>query len=233
MEGASLFLASASPRRRQLLAEAGIAFELFVVPADEDGLTEAYRGPLDELGEHLAEAKAVVARDELRRLGKHGLILASDTTVLLDGASLPKPRDRAEARRMLETLRGRVHTVATGVALGSTDSDAVRRASSRTRVLMRDYSDAEVEAYVATGDPLDKAGSYSIQHPDFHPVATITGCHLGVIGLPVCIVAALVGRGALPPVDGATDCCAWSPACTRPFPTPSAVHRDRVGGEPA
>ena len=96
---------------------------------------------------------------------------------------------------MLERLRGRVHTVATGVALGSTDADAVRRASSQTRVLMRDYSEAEVEAYVATGDPLDKAGSYSIQHPDFHPVATITGCHLGVIGLPVCIVAALL----LPP----------------------------------
>jgi len=133
---------------------------------------------------------------------------------------------------MLEALRGRVHTVATGVALGSTDSDAVRRASSRTRVLMREYSVAEVEAYVATGDPLDKAGSYSIQHPDFHPVATITGCHLGVIGLPVCLVAALVGHGSLPPVDAATGWCVWSPACTRPFPTPTAIHRDIAGGEP-
>jgi septum formation protein len=221
-----LFLASASPRRRHLLAQAGVAFELLVAPVDEEALTAAYGGPLELLGEHLAGCKARAARKVLRAAGRRGRILAADTTVLLDDASLPKPRDLAEARQMLERLRGREHVVATGVALASTEADDLTSATSSTRVLMRDYSDEEVAAYVASGDPLDKAGAYSIQHPDFHPVARFTGCHLGVIGLPLCIVAALLGRGALPPalVEGR---CSWSPGCTRPFPSSAVVHRAR------
>ena len=165
---------------------------------------------------------------------------------------------------MLKTLRGREHVVATGVALAPLavgersrdtgsgrppDATTLVSATSATRVLMRDYSDAEIAAYVATGDPLDKAGAYSIQHPDFSPVAEISGCHLGVIGLPICIVARLLGRGKLPPMAPLGDhrsalrpphpplsrgergpggevgptLCVWSPGCTPPLPTEAAI----------
>lgn len=229
-----LYLASSSPRRRELLARAGILFEPLVVPVDEDALTAAYPGPLEHLGEYLACEKALAARDALARAGKvPGTVLAADTTVLLDGRSLPKPRDAEEAVRMLETLRGREHVVATGVAVAPPGEQPPVSATSATRVLMRDYSDEEIAAYVATGDPLDKAGAYSIQHPDFSPVAEISGCHLGVIGLPVCIVARLLGRGRLPPLaplgvrrtplPPGRALCVWSPGCTPPLPTEAAI----------
>jgi septum formation protein len=221
-----LFLASSSPRRRQLLAAAGIAFEPIVAPVDEDALTQDYRGPLEQLGEYLARAKSVAARNLLRAEERWGLVLASDTTVLLNGRSLPKPRDLAEAEGMLRTLRGREHVVATGVALMETSRDDVLSGTSATRVLMRAYGNEEVAAYIDSGDPLDKAGAYSIQHPTFHPVAAIRGCRLGVIGLPVCLVAAMLGHGPLPPVtaDDGDGCCIWSGQCTSPFPGPGSLH---------
>jgi len=227
---ATLYLASGSPRRSQLLAEAGIAFERFVVPVDEDQLTELYTGPLALLGEYLAQRKALAAFDALQPRQPEALVLASDTTVLLDGHSLPKPRDTVEAGEMLRTLRGREHVVATGVALAGPQSGKLVSGTSATRVLMRDYGDDEITAYVATGDPLDKAGAYSIQHPNFHPVAAIDGCHLGVIGLPVCLVSALLGRW--PSVDAAIfaagaelQACPWSAQCHPPLPAVTSLQR--------
>lgn len=227
---ATLYLASGSPRRSQLLTEAGVDFERFVVPVDEDQLTESYTGPLALLGEYLAQQKALAAFDALQSRHREALVLASDTTVLLDGRSLPKPRNLAEAEEMLHTLRGREHVVATGVALAGPDPGKLISGSSATRVLMRDYGDDEIAAYVATGDPLDKAGAYSIQHPDFHPVAAINGCHLGVIGLPVCLVSALLGRW--PAVDVALftqgaklPACPWSAQCHPPLPAVTVLHR--------
>ncbi|HZC04945.1 MAG TPA: Maf family protein [Ktedonobacterales bacterium] len=218
-----LYLASASPRRSQLLGAAGIAFEQFVTPVDEDALSEAYQGPLLALGEYLAREKALAAWRALRAQGRAGRVLASDTTVLIGGRSLAKPAHHDEAHTMLSHLRGREHTVATGVALIDPQRGTIRSATSATRVLMRDYSDEEIAAYVATGDPLDKAGAYSIQHPDFQPVATLAGCHLGVIGLPVCLVNLLLngGRSArivqAPPPHGGAD-CPWSAQCRPPYP---------------
>ncbi|MGH2514252.1 MAG: Maf family protein [Ktedonobacterales bacterium] len=218
-----LYLASSSPRRQQLLTAAGIPFILHAAPVDEETLTTEYTGPLERLGEFLARQKADAARASLQRDGLDGVVLASDTTVLIDGRSLPKPRDLTEAAAMLRTLRGREHTVATGVALASIESKSVRSATSATRVRMRNYSDSEIAAYVTTGDPLDKAGAYSIQHPAFSPVASITGCRLGVIGLPVCLVAALVNGALLPPDSPSRDgVCPWSPFCAPPFPGPDA-----------
>jgi MAF protein len=217
-----LYLASSSPRRRQLLTQAGIAFELFVVPVDEDALTAGYTGDLATLGQYLALAKALAAREELVKQNKWGRILSADTTVLLDGRSLPKPRDLAEAETMLRDLRGREHIVATGVALAE-ENGCVVAATATTRVLMRDYSDEEIAAYVATGDPLDKAGAYSIQHPGFHPVAAMHGCHLGVIGLPICLVSTLLNHttlpgAAAPDLRHRPGTCPWSGACTPPYP---------------
>lgn len=246
----TLYLASASPRRSQLLRLAGISFERYVAPVDEDALTEAYRGPLTLLGEYLARRKAEAAYAALRAEGrKLGYVLASDTTVLLDGRSISKPRGHIEATVMLKTLRGREHVVATGVALidpfaGEDETQdkgyIMRSATSETRVAMRPYSDEEIAAYVATGDPFDKAGAYSIQHPDFQPAQSFRGCHLGVIGLPLCLVHALLKQsGAMrllrimrepPPVaEGAV--CPWSAACTPPLPMPAAIHMKRQGND--
>jgi septum formation protein len=205
-----LYLASSSPRRQQLLAQAGIHFSRLAAAVDEEALTASYRGEPGELGQYLATAKALEARDALVKSGKRGRILTADTTVLLEGRSLPKPRDSAEAAAMLRDLRGREHIVATGVAL-TEENGCIVAATSTTRVLMRDYSDAEISSYVASGDPLDKAGSYSIQHPAFQPVRAISGCHLGVIGLPMCIVNALLNQSPVPP---ACKGCPWSSECT-------------------
>lgn len=220
----TLYLASASPRRRQLLSEANIAFVPHVVPVDEAALTASYRGPVEHLGEHLARHKALATRHDLHARGRDGLVLASDTTVLLDGRSFPKPADANEAITMLRALRRREHVVATGVALAQPNGGAICTTSSFTRVCMREYTDDELLAYVASGDPLDKAGAYSIQHPGFRPVASFSGCYLGVVGLPVCIVAALLGRATLPPVSAtesaslATAHCIWSHRCLPPYP---------------
>ncbi len=224
-----LYLASASPRRSELLTRAGIAFERLLAPIDEDALSERYAGPLERLGEYLAREKALVALRVLADSGRQGRVLASDTTVLLDGRSLAKPHDLAEAELMLRTLRGREHIVATGVALAGHDPKYVVSATSETRVLMREFGDAEIAAYVATGDPLDKAGAYSIQHPGFSPVERFTGCHLGVIGLPVCLVGALVGHWPPDPLTGELPLaeplpCPWSATCTVPLPAASSIH---------
>lgn len=231
----TLYLASASPRRRQLLSEAGISFELFAVPIPEEDLAEQYSGPLERLGEYLAREKARAAEEALAKAGKSGVVLASDTTVLLDGRSLAKPRDPAEAETMLRTLRGREHIVATGVALAGPEPGRLVSATSATRVLMRSYSDDEIAAYVATGDPLDKAGAYSIQHPDFQPVERITGCHLGVIGLPLCLVGALLGAWPqLPQADeqGTLPPCLWSPQCSPPLPAAAGIYETLPGSPP-
>jgi MAF protein len=236
-----LYLASASPRRSQLLGRAGIVFERYVAGVDEDELSALYNGPLERLGEFLAQRKAVAAMHALVEEGQTGLVLAADTTVLLDGRSLPKPRDATEAAEMLRTLRGREHVVATGVALGGPELARLVSATAATRVLMRDYSADEIAAYVASGDPLDKAGAYSIQHPHFHPVARISGCHLSVIGLPICLVGALLGHwpvlpNLLPPSlareGGALAPYLWSAECCEPMPPASSIHfvqTDTVG----
>ncbi|HEX6818707.1 MAG TPA: Maf family protein [Ktedonobacterales bacterium] len=221
----TLYLASTSPRRRQLLRDAAIPFELVEAPVDEDALTTRYAGPLSQLGPYLAREKALAGRVALLQARKAGLVLAADTTVLLDGESLAKPADHEEATRMLLRLRGRTHTVITGVALTATGTDECVTASSSTDVVMRAYSDEEMTAFVATDDPLDKAGAYSIQHPDFQPVQEFHGCHLGVVGLPMCIVEALVASGPLPPQSGPNGAsCRWSAQCTRPLPGPGSVH---------
>lgn len=230
----TLYLASSSPRRRQLLGETGIPFQIFFVSVDEERLTEEYAGPLEQLGEYLAQQKALATQRALLAEGREGLVLASDTTVLLDGKSLAKPGDAEEAVAMLRTLRGRTHVVATGVALAGPGEGKLRSGTSATRVQMRDLSDDEIAGYVASGDPFDKAGGYSVQHPGFQPVAHTDGCYLGVVGLPVCIVAHLLGHGSLPPcaephaasVSAAshTACqCVWSATCSEPHPTPDAI----------
>jgi septum formation protein len=121
-----------------------------------------------------------------------GWILAADTVVALAGVSLGKPADAADARSMLRRLRENVHPVHTGVTLydAATDRTFTRRVT--TEVWMRPYSDAEIETYIASGDPFDKAGGYAIQHAGFAPVARVDRCYANVMGLPLCAVIALL-----------------------------------------
>jgi septum formation protein len=119
------------------------------------------------------------------------LVLTADTVVDFDAESLGKPVDAAEAREMLLRLREGRHQVHTGVALvGPGGETRVRRVT--TDVAMRPYTDAEIEAYIATGDPTDKAGAYAIQHQGFHPVAQLKVCYANVVGLPLCAVVILL-----------------------------------------
>ncbi len=199
----SLVLASASPRRRELLAALGVPFE--IDPADVDE-TSAERDPA-RLAESLALLKArAVAR---RRPGD--IVIGSDTVVALDGRLLGKPADAPEARAMLHALRDRAHEVVTGVAVVAPGGIEVV-AHERTAVVMRAYSDAECEAFIARGEPFDKAGGYAIQDAAFRPVARIEGCECGVMGLPLWTLARLLRGAGIGGGDPALDRCAGCPA---------------------
>ena len=147
---------------------------------------------------------------------KNGLVVAADTVVALEGEVLGKPRDAAHAVEMLRRLRDRMHAVHSGVTVADAASGRAAIYLSDTAVWMRDYDDAEIEAYVAGGDPLDKAGAYAIQHADFHPVARIQGCFTGVVGLPLGVLSdGLAHFGVALPVDLAAVCRGWTgfPCC--------------------
>ena len=189
MSAPRLVLASASPRRRELLASLGVAFD--IVPANIDETPRPGEPPLAYAQRLSAEKAAAVARSA----APPALIVAADTVVICDGAILGKPADPNEARAMLRTLRGRAHTVCTALTLARLASGAPLSGVSRvtcTEVHMRAYSDAEIEAYIATGDPFDKAGGYAIQHAGFEPVARISGSYTNVVGLPLETLRALL-----------------------------------------
>ncbi len=199
----TLVLASASPRRRELLAALGVAFE--IDPADIDE-TSAEIDPV-RLAETLAlsKARAVAAR----RPGD--VVIGSDTVVALDGRLLGKPVDAAEARTMLDALRGRAHEVVTGVAVVAPGGlDAV--AHGRTAVVMREYEAAERDEFIARGEPYDKAGGYAIQDTAFHPAAGIVGCECGVMGLPLWTLKRLLQDVGVEAGTPAPERCAGCPA---------------------
>src|SRR5215470_5942172 len=189
-----LLLASASPRRRQILSRLGLPFSVCISPVDEERIQKEYQGNITGLAEWTAihKARAVLTLPE----AAHRLIITADTTVLLDGKVLGKPYNKAHARELLLSLRGRWHHVVTGVVVCMM-ADGKLQLHSRscdTPVLMRPYSEEEVDAYIATGDPLDKAGAYGIQHPEFQPTERIKGCYLNVVGLPLCVLVDLLAE---------------------------------------
>jgi len=150
-------------------------------------------GRPQELAEALALAKAeAVAREE-----GEGIVIAADTIVVDGDTILGKPADSSEAAATLRRLRGKTHRVITGLAV--VDASSGHRAASHvvTSVRMRPYSDAEIAAYVARGDPLDKAGAYAIQDEAFHPVASYDGCYCNVVGLPLKALDILLRRARL------------------------------------
>jgi septum formation protein len=180
-----LVLASASPRRQELLRNAGIAFT--VQPADVDE-TPLPGEPPRECAERLARDKALA----VWRLRPQDVVLGADTIVVVDEAILGKPIDAADAARMLRQLSGRVHRVITGVcvveAAGTGENRELRTASETTLVTMNQLSDDEIRDYVATGEPMDKAGAYAIQGMASRWIPRIEGDYSNVVGLPVALV---------------------------------------------
>jgi len=211
----SLLLASASPRRRQIIASLGLPFTFCVSPADEEAAQERYRGPIEEMAQWLAKHKLASILNLPEAAER--MVIAADTTVLLNGEVLGKPRDQAHARELLLSLRGRWHHVITGIAVSYllNGKRQMHSASCITPVLMRLYSEAEIAAYIATGDAMDKAGAYGIQHPGFQPTQRINGCYLNVVGLPLCILVDLMAEFNVWPVacEHQATACPWSERC--------------------
>ena len=195
-----LVLASNSPRRRQLLA---LGWKFQVIPAEVDERPLPGEQPKDYVL-RLAEGKARVAGS---RSPRDAIVIAADTTVVDGTDILGKPVDNHQAQAMLHRLRGRSHQVYTALALLRIADGALLTDWCRTDVPMRDYSDQEMLAYIATGDPLDKAGAYAIQHNGFKPVEHLEGCYANVMGLPLChLTRTLEKLGAHPETDLPQTC---------------------------
>ena len=180
MEQKILTLASNSPRRRQLLALGKREFNAAVSNIDERVLQDEKPR---EYVLRLAEAKA---RAVAELVDSNQIVIGSDTTVALGDAIFGKPAGADEARSMLKSLRGKTHQVYTAVALYRRADNQIETELCSIDVPMRKYSDDEINAYINTGDPMDKAGAYAIQHPEFKPVESMRGCYAGVMGLPLC-----------------------------------------------
>ena len=187
-----LVLASNSPRRRELIRALDIAVELGG-SNDEEGPPRPGETPRQYVS-RLSLEKARAAAPG----GGPAIFLGADTAVVIDGHILGKPSDNAEASRMLHALRGRVHTVVTGVAaLDSGTGRWLQRARS-TDVAMRHYSDAEMAAYMESGEHWDKAGAYGVQDTRFNPAKEVLGCYLNAMGFPLCEVAGLLAEMGVP-----------------------------------
>ena len=186
----TLFLASASPRRRELLTQIGVPFSLLSVAIDE---TPGAAELPDVYVQRLARDKALAGLALVD--GASACVLGADTTVVLDQQILGKPADKADALAMLQALSGRDHQVMTAVALASRSGCEVRLVTSRVR--FRSINLEEAEAYWASGEPQDKAGSYAIQGWGAVFVSALEGSYSAVVGLPLCETAQLLDAHGL------------------------------------
>ncbi len=181
-----LILASASPRRRELLAQAGFSFDVIAANVPE----------LRKPGEDPIRFVTRLAREKAEAVAEHNqippgtMVLGADTIVLVDEEVLGKPNDAADAARMLRLLSGRTHQVITGVCI--LKGRERQRAAEVTFVRFNTLSDREIEDYVATGEPLDKAGAYAIQGRAGLWVPRIHGCYFNVVGLPLALVGSMI-----------------------------------------
>ena len=206
MNRLSLLLASRSPRRRELVALLGLPFDVTTADVSEEPLAD--ESPA-RMVTRLSQAKACANSNATiaAATAVAAIIVACDTVVALDGEILGKPRDGIEASEMLRRLRGRAHAVYSAVTLLEPGTGRTTTEVAKTQLVMRTYTDTEMAAYVASGDPLDKAGAYAIQHPGFHPVASFQGCYANVVGLPLChLTRGLRSLGVEPPHDVPTAC---------------------------
>jgi septum formation protein len=185
-----LILASASLRRKALLQQISLPFHTHASRVDEAPLEGDPTGRIERVAE--SKARTVWVGSD-----RHW-VLGADTVVLLGNLALGKPKDREEARSMLTALAGKEHRVITGFALLDPSGEVAHSEEVTTRVSVRDLSEQEVEAYIATGEPFGKAGSYAIQGIGAFMIEGIKGSYTNVVGLPICaVVQALIRAGAL------------------------------------
>ena len=189
-----LVLASASPRRRMLLGQIGLSFEVRPTAVVEAPVVNDSRGPT--VAAQVAAVAAQKARagaaalDPAERAGC--LVIGADTIVLADGQVLGKPGSAAAARSMLRCLAGRTHEVLTGVVIVAADDGAATSGVERTLVTFDHLSDGLIERYVATGEPMDKAGAYAVQGLGSVFIHRVEGCYTNVVGLPLALLARLL-----------------------------------------
>jgi septum formation protein len=184
-----IILASSSPRRAEILREAGIAFEISAAEIDETPLPSE---PAQAMVARLAEAKARAAAARMRADGCDCIVVGADTTVELDGEILGKPSDPAHAREMLARLSGRTHYVHTGIFLLQLPGNVTRSAVENSAVTFSRLSEKEIDAYVASGEPMGKAGAYAIQGLAGRYIPRIEGCYFNIVGLPLARLYALL-----------------------------------------
>jgi septum formation protein len=185
-----LVLASTSPRRISLLKQLGVPFEA-LDPGDAENSVS--KDPVEHVKDHaLAKAQAVAGKHKGR------IIIAADTIVVLDGAILEKPKDAEDAKKMLRTLCGRTHTVISAIAL--TEDERVDLRTEETKVTMKAFSEEEIEAYVATGEPMDKAGAYAAQGVGAFIIERVEGCFYNVVGLPLSLLYDMLRDAGVEPL---------------------------------
>ena len=185
--GERLVLASASPRRRELLGALGLQFTVQPADVPEDPVPgETPR----EMVERLSRDKAMEVASQMEQ----GFVVGGDSTVVHLGESLGKPEDDDEARAMLRRLRGTTHHVNTGVTVINAGTGESRTVSMTSQITLRDFSDEEIEASIATGTPRDKAGAYAVQDTGLRPASGWEGCYHNIIGLPTCLLLKLLGE---------------------------------------
>ena len=194
----TLILASASPRRRELLTQAGYEFRVHPAHIPEDPLPgEDPIAYVTRLARQKAEAVFTALSSSEPEIQAQIQVLGADTTVTLDKAILGKPESAEDAARMLRLLSGRTHRVITGVSLVT--ADATQTAAEVTAVQFLTLSEAEIQAYIATGEPMDKAGAYAIQGHAARWIPRIQGCYFNVVGLPISLVSTLLDAGSIVP----------------------------------
>lgn len=186
-----LILASSSPRRRELLQTLGLSFTIITSDVDE---TTAEHLSASEVVEELSLRKAKEVASRLTE----GVVLGSDTVVVLDDQILGKPVDEMDAYRMLSMLQGQEHTVYSGVALIDVETGRAEVSHSLTHVRIRALTEQEIKSYIATGEPMDKAGSYAIQGIGATIVEGINGDYFTVVGLPLGLTSTLLTRFGMP-----------------------------------
>lgn len=183
-------LASKSPRRKTLLRN---LIDSFIVVNTEVEEQEIPGESPPELVKRLAQEKAIQGGASLSPNSlKNALVIGADTIVVDGEEVLGKPLDQADAARILKKLKGKTHQVLSGIALYDLSSGDIQTRLVCTEVEMREYTEDEIKKYIASGDPLDKAGAYGIQNPDFNPAPQFYGCFANVMGLPLCHLAVLM-----------------------------------------
>ena len=198
-----LILASASPRRAAILRAAGYRFE--VASSGVNELLDQQSEP-SEIAVRFAKEKAT----HVREIVTDSVVIGADTIVVVDGRMLGKPASIDAARKMLRMLRGRRHQVITGVCVAS--QKAVSTGFETTEVSFRSYASHEIDDYLATGLPFDRAGAYGIQDEPFSPVDSFEWCYLNVVGLPMCVTGGLLKDFGIGPANREVECAGHAAA---------------------